>query len=206
MAKIIIKGRREPLEIENARAQIIKNRKLGLNGETPADPLDLVDLGEWCGEYGRIVEIEFTKEVKENGVDSAQAQREREEKEQRERWLKLSPEAKGEATGRFKLSYAMRLGQFKLDPPEDVMKKVVAILTKYYKENPTAMTYPTELTDHLLPPKAGQSLAEKMDVNAPTQPNGLKCKKCDTDLKGNVKEYCSGQCMLDDKNGQLSTE
>ena len=202
MARIKIRGRLEPIEMDNARAQKVKNRKFGLNGEQKAEAIDTVDLGDWAGEYGRIVEIEMTKEVNNNqSVDN----RAIEEEAERKKWLALSPEAKAGALGRFKLSYAMRSGNYSAEPPAELLEKAKKILLKFFTENPTALSYGNEL-DELLPQKKAHSLAESMDMNKTLETNGRKCKKCGTDLTANKKEYCSGKCQLDDKNGELSTE
>ena len=204
MAKIKIRGRLEPIEIENEKAQKVKDRKFGFNGVEKAEPTDLVDLGEWAGEYSRIVEIEMTKTSSTR--DYAAEKQEREEQERKEQWLKMSPETKAEQIGWFKLAYSMRLGQFKTDPPENVIKEVTARLVKFYTENPTAETYPHSLTEDLLPKKGNtQTLAEKMKMNGDSE-RVCKNPNCDNKLPHHVKDFCSGKCMLESKNGQLSTE
>jgi len=162
MAKIKIRGRFEPIEIDNARAQKVKDRKFGNNGIEKAEATDVVDLGEWAGEYGRIVEIEMTIAEKRNSHEQDRATQE--EEERRRQWLALSPEEKGKATGRFKLSYSVRTGEFKKDPPADVMGQVIERQTKFFTENPTAEMCPVSVLEDLLPKQQGETLAEKMSV------------------------------------------
>jgi len=162
MAKIKIRGRFDPIEIDNARAQKVKDRKFGNNGVEKAEATDVVDLGDWAGEYGRIVEIEMTKtETRSSGDQDA---REKEEEERRAQWLALSPEEKGKATGRFKLSYSVRTGVFKQDPPDDVMAQVIERQTRFFTENPTADMCPVTVLEDLLPKQKGETLTEKMSM------------------------------------------
>ena len=62
MGRIKIKGRRENIELDDTRCQKLKNKWLGLNGERKADIKDLVDIGDWAGEYSQIDSIEIVKE------------------------------------------------------------------------------------------------------------------------------------------------
>lgn len=65
MAKIIIKGRKEPIELDNETAKKVKHRWCGdvSTGAGKADPTDIVDLGDWAGEYGSIRSIELDRYV-----------------------------------------------------------------------------------------------------------------------------------------------
>lgn len=206
MATIKIRGRLEPITIENDRAYKVKQRKFGLDGVEKAEPTDVVDLGDWAGEYSRIVEIEMTKERRQG--EDPEVVRQREEEAQRQKWLAMSPEEKAKNTGRFKLSYSMRLGDFKAEPPEKVMAEVQARLLKYYTENPKAENYGS-LLDDLLPQKlsGAPTLAESKTVEA-QKPNGKHCKnpKCGKELTGRLDEFCSGACMLAAKNGEVAEE
>ena len=194
MAKIFIKGRREPIDIENARAVIIKNRKYGLNGEQARRPEDAVDLGDWCGEYGRIMEIELT--VENQLSDTEQKAREKEEQKRQDEWLRMPPENKGRFIGKFRLAYQAALGDFKAGVPAEAEQLVVQLQTDFYEKNPHALGVPSEVYAHLLPDKRtkAQATTEKR-----------QCVVCGTDLKPTLAKYCSGSCMLEDKNGQLST-
>ncbi len=62
MAIITIKGRNEGIVISNETAIEIKKRWIGSPGIAKADKTDILDLGEWCGEYGKISSIEVEKE------------------------------------------------------------------------------------------------------------------------------------------------
>lgn len=63
MAKIFIKSRKEPLEIPNEKAKQIKLRWCGDSntGAGKAERDDILDLGEWAGEYGSIRSIELDR-------------------------------------------------------------------------------------------------------------------------------------------------
>lgn len=63
MAKITIKGRKEPIEVENEIAKRVKSRWCGdpTTGAGKAQKDDILDLGEWAGEYGSIRSIELDK-------------------------------------------------------------------------------------------------------------------------------------------------
>lgn len=206
MAKIKIKGRIEAIELDNARAQKIKDRKFGDNGVEKADPQDLVDLGDWSGEYSRIVEIDMDKDERTR-VDPQEQQR-IEEKEADERWEKMSPEAKGKSTGWFGLAYSANIGDFSARPSEDLLKKVQKAQAEYYKKNPKVRKMPTEAYGDLLPSKKNKAgIAEKMSVDE-IKENDSKCEniKCGIELKGGLSRFCSGKCMLIVQNGDLSTD
>ena len=62
MAIIEIRGRREKLTIDNARALKIKTLRFGdINGNGMADSKDGIEIGEWTGELGKIISIEIEK-------------------------------------------------------------------------------------------------------------------------------------------------
>jgi len=209
MARIYIKGRREPLEIENTRAQMVKNRKLGLNNKTMADPMDMVDLGDWCGEYGRIGEIELTQ-TQGSRIDTYQDIADKKERQRVKKWKAMSPQGKAEQLGAIRLSYSVRIGDYKAEIPEELVKEIVAIRKKFYEEQPDVEKVPAELYEHLLPPRRGngsmtKDLAEKMSMPK-NEPNGEKCKQCEKPLVDNQKDFCSGNCRVEKANGNLSTE
>jgi len=207
MATVKIRGRIDTIELDNVRGQNLKNRKFGLNNTAKADPLELVDLGEWAGEYGRIVEIIIPKRHEPATVEDLAKQK---EAEAEAKFLKLDPAEKArQRTGLFKLQYAMRIGVLKAQPPEALLKKVVEALTVYFTENPNELHASVKAFEDLLPPKTDKSvsrmgLAKKMSTEDKAVANGLKCKKCGTELKGNLREYCSGSCMLAAQNGEIS--
>lgn len=63
MARIRIKGRTEEIIVDNDKARRIKARWAGdpQNNITKADRGDILDLGEWSGEYGSIRSIELDR-------------------------------------------------------------------------------------------------------------------------------------------------
>lgn len=63
MALISIKGRKDPIEVPNDIARKVKRRWLGVfeTGEGKAEKTDVLDLGDWAGEYGQIKSVELDK-------------------------------------------------------------------------------------------------------------------------------------------------
>lgn len=61
MAKIHLRNRPVPIEVPNEMAKKIKKRWLGdpENNIPRAAKQDVIDLEEWCGEYGLIKSIEL---------------------------------------------------------------------------------------------------------------------------------------------------
>ena len=62
MANIFIKGKKDTIYLSNERAKKIKQRWLG-DGIEKASGNEILDLGEWCGEYSQIKAIEMEKEI-----------------------------------------------------------------------------------------------------------------------------------------------
>ncbi len=197
LAQIKIRGRLEPLIIDNERALKLKKKKFGSDLIQKAEPTDLIDLGEWSGEYSRIIEIEMTsgKDTTETSFDKQV----RKEEIATEKWKKKTPEEKGRSIGRFTLAYQVRLCEFGTQPPEDVLKKVREIQTTFFESDAEATACPSELYEALLPNSKVKTLAEKMN------PNNKQCG-CGKKLASSQNKYCSGRCMLEDENGKLSTK
>lgn len=200
MARIVIKGRREPIEIEYERAAKIKNRWLGVNGEEKATKDDILDLGIWSGEYGRIAEIELIPSfTSSQSVEDPLKKYEDEEQKRIAEWVTLTPEQKGSRLSRFKLAYGHKTGKYNEPVPEDILKKAEKIQVDYYKKNPKAFGVPYEAFGDLLPPRTAPTITEKMTMDKKTVLSGKKC------ICGNPltlkQEYCSGECLLKDKNG-----
>lgn len=204
MARIVIKGRRDPIEIENDRAQKIKDRWLGLNGAVKAEPNDVLDLGIWSGEYGRIGEIEMTFYSAGSPVEDKTAKYQEEERKRLEEWAKLTPEEKGKRLAPFKLAYGVRTGKYNEPVPEDILKKAEKVQVEFYKKNPKAFGVPNEVFGSLLPPRTAPTIAQKMTVNTEKVLSGIKCI-CGKELYLG-QEACSGKCLLEKKNGGLSTK
>lgn len=63
MAQIIIKGRKDPIVVDNDTAKRVKSRWCGdpTTGAGKAQKDDILDLGEWAGEYGAIRSIELDR-------------------------------------------------------------------------------------------------------------------------------------------------
>lgn len=150
MARIKIRGRFEAIEIDNARAQKVKDRKFGNNGVEKAEPQELVDLGNWAGEYGRIVEIELDSTRREVSAESREEIHKREEKEAQETWERKTPEEKGESTGWFSFAYSSEAGDYSARPSEKILKKARILQTAYFKKNPAVRIMPREEYGDLL--------------------------------------------------------
>ena len=191
MAIIVVKGRREPIELENDRAEKIKARWLGLDDTPKADPNDVVDLGVWAGEYGRIVEIEMSRVVIHQNVEDSFAKQAREQREADERWKAMTPEAKSKATGKFKLKYLMMTKQ---QATPEVLAKVEKALLDFYKKAQADIHAPDTLWYQFLPRPV-----------EPLKPRPRICPSCKTKEAKKGSLYCSGKCELDSKNGQIST-
>lgn len=191
MAIIVVKGRREPIELENDRALKIKARWLGLDDTPKADPNDVVDLGVWAGEYGRIVEIEMTKAVNGDKPEDPMAKQEAEQRRLDEEWRKMTPDQKSKATGKFKLKYLIMA---KAQPEPAVVAKAEALLLAFYKKAKPEVHAPDEIWYPLLP---------KPYILPPPKP--LICSVCKVKEAKRNSLYCSGKCELDAKNGQIST-
>ena len=203
LAKVKIRGRSDPLFIDVSRAQKLKDRKFGLNGVEKADAFDTVDLGEWAGEYGRVVEVEMPK--KEVDSRSHQAEEQRKEREEQEKWLKLPPEQKGKGTGYFQLAYSMRVGDFGVKVPADLLKKVEKAQVEFYRKNPTKTRMSADDYGDLLPKKTDKSTSSPTEAlgKKMAMPKPKKCK-CGAEISS-TQEMC-GKCLLDEKNGELSTQ
>ena len=196
MAFIKIRGRREPVEIDNERARQVKARKFGTDTIEKADPREDLDLGDvWSGEYGQVIGIELTPVKKPQ--KSKQEEYQEEERKRIEAWNKLTPTQKGKHLGRFKFIFASRSGNYRQDPPTSILKEAEKIQTTYYKKHPKALECPRAEYEELLPTALeGASLAASKSVDADKE-NGLVCQnpKCGKKLTGNLKKYCSGDCM-----------
>lgn len=150
MAFIYIRGRREPIEIENDRARKIKALRFGdINGENKADPSEMVDLGDdWAGELGKITAVEITKKP----VERAKSDPEAEHKIEEARMLALPIETRLEQLGYgyFKLSWWMRSGQREKEPPEAVMAEAAKASKDWYKLHPSTAFPPNSAYEPIL--------------------------------------------------------
>ena len=128
-AKIIIKNRREPLEIEYARA--IRLKELLTNPETDRD--SMVDLGDWVGQLKEIKAIDIQREpVVRDKVDTDAIKYE----EEHQKLLKMSPEVRAMNTvGMFKLGYFCRSG-YKKDASPETIQEAILLNAEYYREHP----------------------------------------------------------------------
>lgn len=159
MATIKIRGRLEPITVTDDVAKKVKDRKFG-NGNVPkAEPNELLDLGDWSGEYGRIVEIELSKKP---DTDDSAAKRKEEEKAQDEAWYALSLEEKASKLGFFKFMMSGRTGDFRWEPTPDMEKKIVARQLEWFKANPRTFNPPTTFYGDLLPPKKNRPTLGQM--------------------------------------------
>ena len=203
MARITIKGRKDPIEISRERAVAVKNRWLGLNDQAKADPHDVFDLGDWAGEYGRIAEIDLDEPLAKlpQRVEIDEAA---EEKKQADAWALLTVDQKADQLAYFVFAYKSRSGLFGVDPPQEVMDKARKIQAKYFKANPTQRRVPVAEFDTILPPKVrGISLLDRKSMER--IPNGRICKVCGKPLVDQQDEYCSGECLMNDESGEIAT-
>lgn len=158
MALIKIRGRLEPIAMDDARAKKIKERKFGVEGRVEkALPTELVDLGDWSGEYGRIVEIELSKKTDDNDPRELEKKRAHEE---RVKFLAQSPKAKANIVGWFKVMYASRMGDWKAEPSAETLAKVVELQERLYTADKNLMPMRITAAEYgdLLPPRRGGSM------------------------------------------------
>ncbi len=163
MATLKIKGRTESLRIPNDRARKLKERWLGNPAHQieKAPRTDIIDLGDWCGEYGQIASIELDKPPAPDPVDD---QRKDEERIARENagWLKRTPEQKAQQLDKFKVTYKMRHGL--RDANQDEINRAYQIQLEYFRAHPDVLWVPNECFGDLLPP-GRSSLADHMKIN-----------------------------------------
>ena len=76
MAIIKIRGRKEVIEVDNARGRQVKLLRFGdVNGKGKADPHDDLDLGDaWAGTIGQVEWVEIGKDAKPVGFRLIQKQ------------------------------------------------------------------------------------------------------------------------------------
>lgn len=209
LAKITIRGRKDPLYIDRGRAQKLKDLKFGYNNTEKADPSDDVDLGEWSGEMRRIIEIEMPKNEPERNTT---LDHQRREEEEMRRWLAQTPEQKGQGTGYFELAYSMRIGNFQAKAPKELIEKAIKKQVDYFRKNPKATRMSADDYGDLLPPKREssvssptQALANKFRMDRePEQGEEVDVCECGKALVGKSKKC--GACVLAENNGKLSTE
>lgn len=164
MATIKIKGRTDPLRIPNDRARKLKERWLGDPNRSieKAPRTDIIDLGDWCGEYGQIASIELDKAPPSEHVDDQHKEDERIAKEN-VAWLKQTPEQKALSLEKFKISFKMRHGF--TDPTQEQIDRAHQIQIDYYRAHPTELWVPNEAFGDLLPPSRS-SLSDRMKINS----------------------------------------
>lgn len=148
MPYIKIKGRIEPITVTGEVARKIKDRWVGneAKGIKKAERSDVLDLGEWCGEYGQIKEID-TK------VESARAPEKpdpsiAEAQAQNEQFKKLPPEEKAKNIDRFVIYYGLRNGW--KEPSQETLKKVYELQLEYFSKYQDAYNLPKGLYEKLL--------------------------------------------------------
>lgn len=157
MATIKIRGRTDALIVDDSVAKKIKDRKFGVEGHvTKAEPNDLLEIshggGTWCGEYGRITEIDIPRVTEYE--DAKKADREKERREE-ERWFALPAAEKAKNSVTFEVGYCTRvLGTIKGDIPKEIADAAYKIRVAYFEKNPRQWNCPlSEYPESILPPK-----------------------------------------------------
>lgn len=155
-AKITIKGRREPLYLNGKeRINKLRDRRFGLNGVKKADPNDSVEIDGWVGDYSRISDIEIISETKQAARHEKVSE---EEKKELLRFRNMSPEQKAQNLGVFCMAYAMVVGDYGAEPPQELKEKAIAIQVEYYKKHTDATLVPKEVFAEILPPISERSM------------------------------------------------
>lgn len=171
MALIKIRGRLEPITIDDARAKKIKERKFGVEGRVEkALPTELIDLGEWAGEYGRIVEIELSRAAEPDRRDEDRKREEEEARKKELAFIALPPEQKAKRCVFFEVAYCTRvMGQIKCEVPQEAADRAYQVRLKWFQENPKSSRCPVaEYPADLVPPRgrgARDLIADKMRVS-----------------------------------------
>lgn len=146
MAEVKIRGRVDPVIVTNERA--IKVKEIWKDLRNPRS--DIMDLDTWCGELGRIVDINLDTARLNKYAD--QDRKKREEDAEREAWKRQPPSDKAKTLGHFKLTWWARNGmKGPKEPPELLMKKAYEIALAYYTKYPHAEGVPLEAFSRLLP-------------------------------------------------------
>ena len=163
-ARVFIKGRKEPIEIENDRARKLKVLRFGdANGNGKADPLQGIDLGdEWAGEIGKIATIELDRPAQ----TKKQFDQEQSCLEDAMKILAIPIAERAKLVGQFKLEWYMRSNLTEKEPPAEAIAKAQEISLAYYTANPKAIRVERKLFEPLLFArfglKKGGSLVEKL--------------------------------------------
>lgn len=167
---ISVRGRKEPISLDDERGKAIKILRfgtidnMGRRLKEPADPKDDIDLGSWVGEIGMIRSIEHEKTFNR---EDARAKMRREDDAYWTQWFTLSSKEKSKHLGRFKFFYA---GRVRFDKTNHPTKKLLAqaqkVQLEYYEKNAMAREVPVHLLDPLLPKRQKHfSLSEKLSVD-----------------------------------------
>lgn len=158
MAKIYIKTRLEPIELNYERAAVVKFNWL----DPSKSKTDKVDLGSFSFEYSQIKAIDLdypqTKQVKQIDYET-------EWKKEQEKFFKLTPEEKSEHIEKFKIDFWFMSG-FKKRPSLEVCEKAKKIQLEFYRKNPRTMNIPKRFFNDLIIEECGEievvNLSDKM--------------------------------------------
>ena len=123
MAHIKIKGRLEPITVSNERAIRLKALRFGdpYKKLSPAPLTDVVDLGDWSGEIGRISEVELDR--RQSSV-APQEISENELRKTSQELAKLKPiKVAGKQTIWREEQYLQKLGIINIDPDGNTIIK-----------------------------------------------------------------------------------
>lgn len=145
MSIIIVKGRREPIEIEKDRAKLIKARWLGIDGQPKADPEDILDLGDmWTGQYKRIDSIELNPVFAPHKKNYAEVMQEEAQKEAAQFYL-LTPDQKA-SNRENRIRYVLRVHfQFSDEMVDQTMQAAKKIVAEYFTQYKNKTTFPKEI-------------------------------------------------------------
>lgn len=166
MGFIYIKRRREPIEVANDRAYRVKCRWLGIDDTPKAEPTEVLDLGEWAGEYSQIVSVEMSKEAPKPAKTY-----EEEEREKHAELMRTPVEERAKMLGAFKLGWFVRSHMTQKEPPATVMDVAERVALAYLKKNPRVAFATNDVFEPIFKQhfgkKAAPTLAEKMTIHTP---------------------------------------
>jgi len=131
-----IVGRKEPLHISSDK--VAKLQKMVIE----KDEKDIVQIeysgGVWTGRISDIRSVERA----ENKSDDVWERRKSEEQEEYKRYSRMTPQARAQYVGKFKLWWGIHYGErIAQDPPQELIYKAIKAQEKWYEDNPKVI-YP----------------------------------------------------------------
>ena len=132
MAKVKVKNKSELIQLSSEQAKNLKRKWL----DPTTVKTNKVDLGDWVGEYGMILAIDFDDEKLRRQIDYVSRW-----DSYVERFVNLPPEKKAESLSKFKTDYFVA-SNFSKHPTLEDCEQAKKIQLNYFKQNPQALRVP----------------------------------------------------------------